>query len=500
MRDIKPKMIFGLFNTRPLVVGFFYLAAGIILAVYRPPFVAIWFCVVALSALYLYIFKALTPQTLTVVLVCLCLSISVFALRAILDKKLCFDTQATVEGRVLSMEEVDDEYIVLLDDIEINGVEYFGKMRVHYKTALELGDRFRLKGSLKTYSLSDEVNGYVLRRVCYREYYDLYATSSVKKEEGNLPFREMVVNYVYDGISENADMQTAGFAISVLFGRSEKLESLSAYREVNLAHLFAVSGLHVGTLTAIFYFVLIKVLKKKKYTAVAISALALILLFYAYLCDFTPSVIRSLILALAAALLIKARIFPDRASILSLAAILSLTFSPLWLFDVSFILSYGAVLGIIVLQPLFARIFSKLPLPKFLRDALSLNLSVSFSVMPISAYFFGEASLLSLPLSLVYIPFVSLLYVCFLVLFPFVGLSFTIYPLVPLSLGVKLCDVVVAWFDKTDAYFVMDYGLISLACWFCALFILSDFCILPTKRKILASLCSVSAAAVWLLT
>lgn len=489
------RKIFGIFNSRPLAIATLYLAAGILLGVYRPPLVAVWFCCLALSALYLYLFKILSYRALPLVLICLCLSLPLLAYPTYLDKNLCYDKNVTAEGRILEAVygEKDNEYLV--DDLFINGERYGGKMKVTSSYEFECGERIFLKGYLKTYDFSSDT--YSLKRICYREYYDLSVNVAYSLSYQGLPFREKIMNYVKKGFAENADYQTSAFTMSVLFGESGGLESLSAYRETNLAHLFAVSGLHVGTLTAALYFILVKIFRRRKNSPTVFISLCGVLAFYSYLCGFTPSVIRALIMTVIAALSRPLRFYPDRLSILGVAAITSLAVRPLWLFDVSFLLSYSAILGIILLQPALERGLSKTKTPSKIKSALSMNLAVSAAVMPVSAYFFGKVSLLSLPLSLFFIPFVSLLFTCFFILSPFAGLPFVAYPLVPLSLGVKLCDGLVNLFDKLDAYFNVGYGLLPLAFWFIALFLTSDLCLLK-KGKYSAALCAVGGAAVLL--
>lgn len=484
------RKLFGIFNPRPLFIAPLYLIAGILLAVLRPPFVGVWFCCLALSALYLYAFKILSTNSFVIVLICLCLSLTTFVYPVYLNSKLCHDSSAQAEGRILEAYTTENGYEYLLDDLTVNGESYAGKMRLITSVSFESGERIYIKGTLHTASFN--MNIYTLRRISRKEYYSFSISEIHSVFYQGLPFREKLLDEAKRGLQINADYQTASFAMSLLFGKSKDLESISAYRETSLAHLFAVSGLHVGTLTGALYFILTKVFRRRRGSIGIFATLTVSLGFYAFLCDFTPSVVRALVMTLIAALSKPLKFEPDKPSVIGASAIISLAINPLWLFDVSFLLSYAAILGIVLLKPIFKRGLAREKESRIAVTAATC-LAVTVAVTPVNAYFFGQASPLSLPLSLIFIPFVSFLFICFALVLPFVGLSLSVYPLIPLSLGVKLCDYVVNFLDKTDAYVKVEYGVLPLILWFIALFLASDLCLIK-RRKIPAALCGFGAA------
>ena len=72
-------------------------------------------------------------------------------------------------------------------------------------------------------------------------------------------------------------------------------ETKTAFRSSGVAHLLAVSGLHVGIIVAIFR----KLLKKmKKHLWLKLIIICPLLLVYMYICNFAYSIIRASIMAI----------------------------------------------------------------------------------------------------------------------------------------------------------------------------------------------------------
>ena len=96
----------------------------------------------------------------------------------------------------------------------------------------------------------------------------------------------------------------------------------------------------------------------------------------------------------------------DAQHILGLVALGLLLYSPLWLFDISFQLSFGATAGLLYLAPpLRERLRKKLPV--FVADSMAVTIGAQLSVLPIIAWYFNVLSLSSLLANLVIAPIVE---------------------------------------------------------------------------------------------
>ena len=217
---------------------------------------------------------------------------------------------------------------------------------------------------------------------------------------------------------QNMGSKNADVAYALLLGDSLHMDSgvKQMFSESGIAHIFSVSGLHVGVLSAVIIFALKKLRAGGKTVFVCVSA---VLLLYAALCGFAPGVTRALIMVviyLGAA--IAGRKY-DGLSALSAAAFLILVINPLTLFDAGFLLSVSAVCAIFLLQRPLNRLL--MPLPKALRSAAAVTLSAQIGVVPVLAAFYGQLPILGLLLNLLVVPAVSFAYIWLLAVLPLVG-------------------------------------------------------------------------------
>lgn len=125
------------------------------------------------------------------------------------------------------------------------------------------------------------------------------------------------------------------------------LDIRQAFTLTGVAHLLALSGLHVGIISA-FLFVIFYPLRLTRINRFTPLIIILFLWFFALLTGMSPSVTRAVIMATVflCALLLQRTHNPLNS--LCLAAIIILTFEPHAIFDISFQLSFLSVLGILV--------------------------------------------------------------------------------------------------------------------------------------------------------
>ena len=197
----------------------------------------------------------------------------------------------------------------------------------------------------------------------------------------------------------------APLAKALLLGQRADLEESvqEDFRVAGIAHVLAVSGLHVGFLVLALTLLLRRFYPSPRLLFVLV---ALFLLFYCRLLDFTPSVVRASILSL---LVLSGRMWKQRVDPLtSLAAafLLILLVKPLELFSLGFQLSFLAVLGIILLgDRMNSRLAQKawfIRLPKGVKGiclAYATTLAASLMTLPPLANAYHRISLVGLLIS-----------------------------------------------------------------------------------------------------
>jgi competence protein ComEC len=180
-------------------------------------------------------------------------------------------------------------------------------------------------------------------------------------------------------------------AAALLLGQKETLdkEIKDAYAETGTMHILAVSGLHVGIVFAILLFPLKGIKLNPGQRKIYLIAVILLIWTYAMLTGFSPSVIRaaSMFSLFTAGQMRKRK--PSSFNILAFSAVLMITLDPGVIFEVGFQLSYAAVSGILLIQPLIVRFW--LPPNRVLEYAWQLtavSIAAQLATFPLSVYYF----------------------------------------------------------------------------------------------------------------
>ena len=335
-------------------------------------------------------------------------------------------TSADVEmcGVVDSVKNYDNRTVVNVKNLSFNGEKTSGNLELVL---------FNYDGSVNEKILSgckisaninlvvvennfDNIN-YLINNINFKSTAN---SNEVTVLETNLMFKDVVKKSIKNNLDKFLNGTNASVAYSVLFGEKENMSASTydVFKFSGLAHILAVSGLHVGFLVAMLvaFFKLIKCNKN-----VSNIIIFLILLLYAYLCNFTPSVLRAMIMSMV---LIISKSYGkqyDSLNSLSLSAIIVLLINPLYIYSVGFQLSFVCVLSIITLSRPIKQMLKKIKCPNALSSSLAVSLSVNLGIMCVTAQSFNEINFISVFSNLIVLPLFS---VCFNILFvvSFLGL------------------------------------------------------------------------------
>ncbi|MEM9276921.1 MAG: ComEC/Rec2 family competence protein, partial [Cyanobacteria bacterium P01_F01_bin.143] len=201
-----------------------------------------------------------------------------------------------------------------------------------------------------------------------------------------------------------------------------------------LAHILAASGFHVS--------LLLGVILKLTNSLSAKSRLIigdLILLIYVFLTGFSPSIIRAGLMGLAVliATAMGGKVKPQGALLVS--AIIILLVNPLWIWSLSFQLSFLATLGLLVTAPVIEK---KLDwIPATIAIAIAFPLAAIIWTLPLITYYFNSISTYSILVNIITTPLVTIISLGGMIsafvalIFPLLGslLSWTLlYPILTL--------------------------------------------------------------------
>ena len=183
-------------------------------------------------------------------------------------------------------------------------------------------------------------------------------------------------------------------ASAILLGYDDSLplDLRQKYVAAGAMHILCVSGLHVGVVFMLFSYILVFLSDRKRIQSVIKQLLLLLLVwFYALLAGLAPSILRSTIMI---SFVILGNIINRKGVLLnSLAAsaFILLCFNPSNLFDVGFLLSYVAVIGIVILQkPISRMFFSKYKFVNKIWEMTSVTIAAQIATTPFSIYYFHQ--------------------------------------------------------------------------------------------------------------
>ena len=252
----------------------------------------------------------------------------------------------------------------------------------------------------------------------------------------------------------------AQFARALLLGDSTGLdyETLTDLTVSGIRHIVAVSGLHVAIL-----FSLVNDASFRRRTVTAIL-LAPVLVVFAAMTGFTPSVSRACIMSglMLLAGLVK-RVY-DAPSALCVAALVLLVGNPLAVASGSFQLSFASVAGIFLFSTrlrgwFYPRLRPRLPesVARYLTVSLSVTLGATVLTVPLSALQFGAFSLVSLVTNILALWVVSFLFyglvgLCIVSLFWPAAVPLLAVPVTALIRYILICAGFMADFPLASVY------------------------------------------------
>lgn len=250
-----------------------------------------------------------------------------------------------------------------------------------------------------------------------------------------LRFQEQVKDRMKKGLSRSFSKEKAGILEAMLLGEKGNMdkEDTLLFQILGCSHILAISGLHLSILGGGLLKLLCRCSVPRR-ASIALSAGAMF--FYGGLTASGASVMRAAIMFAVSSGAFLAKRTYDFLSGISLAAILLLCESPYYLYDSSFLLSFGAVLGLAMVYPI---LFQKGKEKKgrglaVLTEGVRSSVSVWFLLLPLVLYFFYELPIWGSIVSIFFMPLSELLLLS--------GLAGGVFGCLPVTLPGQLAGLV----------------------------------------------------------
>lgn len=309
------------------------------------------------------------------------------------------------EGRVYGKVALSKRHFILkvTESASSDKNKFSGKVLVHWKEKLPPpGARVEVSG--KFYRPRLPLNPGLFNWRKYLENMGIFTEARAASVE--IIWKGTVANtigwlreYVEQKIDGYLPANEAGILSGMLLGNpgAVSAEARESFRQAGIIHILAVSGLHVGLILYVFYYIF-SALGIKRKNSLLISLIFMII--YVIVTGARPSAVRA---AIMVGMMVMGNILGGRGNVynsLCFAGILILSLKPGLLFTAGFLLSFLAVSGIVYLAP---------ALYKYLGKPLAVSVSAMLPIMPVLASSFYYLPLIAPVTNIIVVPLAGII-------------------------------------------------------------------------------------------
>jgi competence protein ComEC len=349
-----------------------------------------------------------------------------------------FNSKSTIVGKIVDEPDIrknktfitiDTEKILIGERVHFTEGQIILKIK-ESTSRFDYADNIKFEGYLNEPTSKRNPGAFDYKRYLNRKkIYGIVSLSHADQVEilnqssGNILFSKIVIPLrrwilgVFDRtLSGNHKALLAGF----LLGETREIpkQVYTMFRDTGTVHLLAVSGSNVWLVIGVILGAL-SLLRVPKLFATLVTLICI--LIFANLVHNDPPVVRAGIMA--GVMLVGVLLYKDvnLVNVVSFSGLVILFFSPLFLFDVGFQLSFASVFGILLLYPQLSKLVSKYVsrshknLWKWVIMPALISVSVELVLFPILAYYFNLIPLIIVVANIFIVPLagLSVMLACF---------------------------------------------------------------------------------------
>lgn len=326
------------------------------------------------------------------------------------------NTQMKLEGRIYRQESKEKTILLYLNQVKVKSIQdlKFSKnavISIKEKRKWKIGTTVLVSGTVEELKEASNWGGFDQKSYYEQQGVGLFLKNGsvekiIKNENLYFSILNTIKQILQNSIEKISSTKDASVLKAMILGEKEDLEKeqKEIYQKGGISHILAISGIHISFLGLLLY----KFLRRRGIsfgkagmiaagvmgsygimTGMSISAMRAILMFFVYLGSE-----------------ISGRTY-DILSALSFAGLTVSIYNPLSVRQASFLLSFGAVFGLIFLLPQLEEAFQKEKEHKVQKLFLA-SFSISLATLPISLFFFSEWSVLGILINLIVVPTVQI--------------------------------------------------------------------------------------------
>lgn len=381
-----------------------------------------WFAATAVSLMFaLLAYRRCVLQTVLIFLTCYFLG-AMLVCRELDEVNMSVPGEDTAYSAVVVSQPVVAGKVVRCDLITVNTHRPMKIKASIYRDWR--ADRLRIGNGIEAVSLLEKPTNYAGADFDYARYllYHGYVATTIYIDEWKgaavdlsrlsvvlrarisaLVFRDKLLQRFSDmGFSGQAYAVLAAMTLGDKSSLSDELKE--EYSVSGASHVLALSGLHLG----IIYAILSLLFSRRRWQIVSQVLILLAIWSYVFIVGMSASVVRSAVMLTVYSFV--SLLNRNRLSLntLSVAAVVILAGSPLYLYDVGFQMSFAAVLFIIIFyRPLLEVMpgsIRNIPIIKQVWQMTAVSVAAQIGVAPLIAFYFGRFSCYFLLTNMIVVP------------------------------------------------------------------------------------------------
>lgn len=375
-------------------------------------------------------------------------------------------------GYIYAMEEKNGRSVLYIKSTEENrSVICYLSEEVSSLQSLKIGYQVIIKGKVRRFEAASNDGQFDVRKyyagmgISYSMTNCAYEVMMKKPwpvRQGLFVIRKKLAHSLDALLSEEDSGVLKAMLLGDKSGMTEEIKGL--YQRTGIAHIVAVSGLHIS----LWGMAICRLLKRLHIPLVLANFISfLFVVLYGIMTGSQASAIRSVIMFSLYLLAPVVNRTYDMLTAMMLSAAVLLMFRPAYVFYSGFLLSFGAVSGISLFMPWLTELYSPSAniddiilkeknnmqkisdqIIRFIRVSIMTSLCVSLFSLPIQLCFFYTFSVYSVFLNLLIAPFVSALMILGMV-GAVLGSFLPTLACIPL----QICHIILAFYEKLCLFF-----------------------------------------------